>query len=65
MGPLGAPIFSPTVEKSSLPGLDFTSPCGHVIVMEEVVELFSSEGNFFCKVIFRLLFNTKALLCLG
>ena len=27
MGPLGAPIFSPTVEKSSLPGLDFTSPC--------------------------------------
>ena len=32
-----------------------------VIVMEEVVELFSSEGNFFCKVIFRLLFNTKAL----
>ena len=29
------------------------------------VELFSSEGNFFCKVIFRLLFNTKALLCLG
>lgn len=36
-----------------------------VIVMEEVVELFSSEGNFFCKVIFRLLFNTKALLCLG
>ena len=35
------------------------------VVMEEGVELFSSEGNFFCKVIFRLLFNTKALLCLG
>ena len=26
-GHWGAPIFSPTVEKSSLPGLDFTSPC--------------------------------------
>ena len=26
-GRLGAPIFTLTVRKSSLPGLDFTSPC--------------------------------------
>ena len=66
-GAIGGPDFFPNSRKvkSSRTWFFNVKAVMGVIVMEEVVELFSSEGNFFCKVIFRLLFNTKALLCLG